>query len=84
DPEGFIEDYETLLAEMEFIGLVSAEWSQSQRERLYREMNKPQEFKSWVESGLEKAKKKLPFHRKKELEKEIKKINKYHEHKNRR
>ena len=48
DPQRFIDEFENLLAEMEFIGLVSSSWSQGQRERLYREMAKPEEFKEWV------------------------------------
>ena len=50
NPLGFIDEIEQLLAEMEFIGLVSPEWSQGQRERLYRELGKPTEFKGWVMS----------------------------------
>ncbi len=48
DPLGFVNEFENILAEMEFIGLVSMEWTQGQRERLYREMNKPSEFKQWI------------------------------------
>lgn len=51
NPISFIEEYENILAEMEFKGLVTPEWVQGQRERLYREMNKPDEFKEWV-SGM--------------------------------
>ena len=57
DPQAFIEKYENLLAEYEFKGVVSPEWSQQQRERLYREMNSPNEFKDWVEKGKKRLKK---------------------------
>ena len=81
DPDKFIENYETLLAEMEFIGLVTPEWSQSQRMRLFSELNKPNEFKDWVETGFKNIRKKLSFKRKKELDEEIKKINGFHDFK---
>ena len=48
DPLGFVNEFENIVAEMEFIGLVSMEWTHGQRERLYREMNKPSEFKQWI------------------------------------
>jgi hypothetical protein len=58
-PEEFLEKYENMLAKYEFKGVISEEWSQKQRERLYRELNKPEEFKEWVKKGKENLKKKL-------------------------
>ena len=60
------------MSEMVFIGLVTEEWSHSQRMRLYNEMNKPSEFKHWVEDSFNKIKNKLSPKRRKEMEEQLK------------
>lgn len=52
DETRFIYDFELILTEMEYIRLVSSKWVQEQRERLYRELNSPAEFKSWIDEGM--------------------------------
>lgn len=59
EPKEFIEQFENILAEMVFVGVVTEEWAQGQRERLYRELNKPEEFKDWVDEGKKKIKEKF-------------------------
>jgi len=59
DGFNFIREIEILYSEMEFIGLVSEEWVQGQRERLLREMNSPYEFKMWVLDSRDKLKNSL-------------------------
>lgn len=58
DPEGFIKKYELMLAKYEFIGVVSSEWVDGQRKRLYNELNKPSEFKESVVRAKDKLKSK--------------------------
>lgn len=52
-------ELELLWQEMEFIGLVDDEWVQYQRERLYRELNNPEEFKQWLSYNKDKLKSKI-------------------------
>lgn len=49
DPQGFIDAYEGLLSEYQFKGVISEEWASHQRKRLYRELNKPEEFRELAE-----------------------------------
>lgn len=53
-PNDFIDEYENILAEYTFKGVVSDEWSDYQRKRLYNELNKPEEFKEFTEDVKQK------------------------------
>lgn len=53
-PNDFIDEYENILAEYTFKGVVSDEWADSQRKRLYNELNKPEEFKEFTEDVKQK------------------------------
>src|SRR6056297_3643250 len=55
----FINGYEKILLEMEFIGLVKHEWVINQLNRLIEELKVPNEFKEFVERGKEKLKNKI-------------------------
>lgn len=48
-PSDFINEYENILAEYTFKGVVSDEWADKQRKRLYKELNHPEEFKEFTE-----------------------------------
>lgn len=60
NPNEFIKKYDLMLSKYEFIGVISSEWADEQRIRLFNEMNKPEEFKDWVsdvKKGLSEKKK---------------------------
>jgi len=52
-PKEYLKKFEDLLEEMVYIGLVDLEWANSQRERFYRELNSPNEFKEWLSEKKE-------------------------------
>lgn len=58
-PVGMVEHIDTLLEEMLFIGLYSEKEIMQQRERLYKEMNSPQEFKNWIADHRDSFKNKM-------------------------
>jgi len=59
NPDKFLKEFDTTLDEMVFINLVTQEYANNQRKRLYRELNKPQEFKSWLDDSIGKIKSKV-------------------------
>lgn len=71
----FIDGFESILLEMEFIGLTTHKWTLEQMQRLFNELNSPNEFKNWVERSKKRLIKKIPFIKDRE-EKNKKQINK--------
>jgi len=55
-PSDFAEEYDKILDEMEFIELVTPEWTQQQRERFYEMLNYPQELRQWLEDNAQRIK----------------------------
>lgn len=53
-PEDYIKKFEILLCEMVSYGLVSLEWANSKRKKLYDDLKNPVKYKGWVIKKLEK------------------------------
>lgn len=58
-PVSMVENIDTLLEEMLFIGLYSDKEIMEQRERLYKELNSPLEFKNWISEHRDNFKQKM-------------------------
>lgn len=50
-PYDFLEEFEFLIQEMRFVGIIDEEYEEYQRERLHREIEAPNEFKAEVEKA---------------------------------
>lgn len=48
NPLGFVQEYDHLLDEAEFIGLFPADFCFKERQRLYDVLNKPDDLKAWM------------------------------------
>ena len=57
-PELFVEVYENILARAEFEEVFSSEFVHKQKIRLYENMEKPEQFKKWIEKSKKRLKKK--------------------------
>ena len=75
NPHIFLNEFDKTLDEMVFIRLITPEFATSERIRLYRELNKPNEFRGWISDSLEKVKKKFKKNDK-EIQEQHKKIKK--------
>jgi len=61
NPMNYINEFEAILKEGVRIKVITKEYAQEQRQRIYNELNKPSEFKEWVGNKLNNAKKKIKF-----------------------
>ena len=76
EPEVFFNKFDNTLDEMVFIKLVTPEFAQSERMRLYNELNRPAEFRSWIDDSISKVKNKFKGKKNNEIKEQHNKIKK--------